>query len=910
MAKQKTNLRYIFKINSSRLRKSRWNLNLSIKEAKDNNELVSLADSTTIRFLTDGLNVDEVANKILKEIKKAKKCPVNKENKDKIYKLYSELYDTLFIKDYVCVVIDKVKDFDRMNSKRGFFINGIKYKRLLATNGGVKKNIVVYVNESKYEDLNTRINNGRNLDKKLVPAKLEAYKSLTCSASVPVSNPKGILVVNDCDTEFLSDVILLDDTETEYPKMTYEKDYKIKLTENDGYGLILPSLSEKWTKELGEDYIAAGFCVRNSFCKGMTFTFDFLDFAENIAKKYIVKDAWGAERDIRSVDLILTTSMLKLWDSYDSLEHYLDCCNKNGYTFSVTKITPKKLENERNLNYQFIQSYEFDDADIDELTKPTIEEIQDVLGKDPIKSILFLKGVHLSEDDYDKQDADFVKALMIDKRMINDPFVKSKIQYMIKKRITEAKIGVLKVHGNFSIVSGDPYSLCQSIFELEVTGLLKAGEFYSKYWNDRNVDKVVAYRAPMTCHNNIRVLRFKNTEEMQRWYKYMNTVTIFNSWDTTAHAMNGLDKDADIVMETDNPVLLRRTKELPAVLCVQKTAEKKVAEEEDFVKANKNGFGDEIGSTTNKITAMIDVASAFDKDSEEYKELQYRIICGQNYQQNAIDKMKGILCKPMPKEWYDYYSAKDSENKDLNLKILADKKPYFFIYNYPQEMKKYKKYIANSNKNCLMRFGINIDELIDKHDKTDDEQKFLQFYYKKMPVFINKSTMNRICWKIEEAFDDCKDEISSQTFDYRMLMSYKTYSKKLFNQIKKIYEEYLNSIRQHSQTKRSTKNEKDDAKTQRDIFKDEFKQKAYKICNNSEELCNIVVDMCYKNNSSKQFAWDICGDIIIQNLLKKNNYTIQYPIADDNGEIEFGGNRFSLYTRKLDCEVDYEINIK
>ena len=43
---------------------------------------------------------------------------------------------------------------------------------------------------------------------------------------------------------------------------------------------------------------------------------------------------------------------------------------------------------------------------------------------------------------------------------------------MIKNRINEAKVGVLKVHGNYSIVCGDPYSLCQHIFGLDVTGIL------------------------------------------------------------------------------------------------------------------------------------------------------------------------------------------------------------------------------------------------------------------------------------------------------------------------------------------------------------------------------------------------------------------------------------------------------
>lgn len=69
---------------------------------------------------------------------------------------------------------------------------------------------------------------------------------------------------------------------------------------------------------------------------------------------------------------------------------------------------------------------------------------------------------------------------------------------MIRKRIKDAKVGVIKVSGNYSIISGDPYSLCQSMFGLEVTGLLKAGELYNKYWIDKGAEYVSCFRAPMT----------------------------------------------------------------------------------------------------------------------------------------------------------------------------------------------------------------------------------------------------------------------------------------------------------------------------------------------------------------------------------------------------------------------------
>lgn len=74
----------------------------------------------------------------------------------------------------------------------------------------------------------------------------------------------------------------------------------------------------------------------------MVFTFDFVDFAKEVAGgQYIIKDAWGNEQDVRNAELIFTTSMVKLWDSYDSCEDYLQKTLSNKYTFGVAKTCPK-----------------------------------------------------------------------------------------------------------------------------------------------------------------------------------------------------------------------------------------------------------------------------------------------------------------------------------------------------------------------------------------------------------------------------------------------------------------------------------------------------------------------------------------------------------------------------------------
>jgi len=530
------------KIHSRKLRNAKWDLTLPLADARRDDELVSIGDSQMLRWI-DELNgitdAEKTARSLKKEIKRLKKSEHSFQNKKEIKRLYSELDKVQFKPDYMCLIIDRVSDYRR--ACKGFKINGIKYVRLLGTNGGVKASTIVFVSERLAPELKRRIENGRDPEKKFIPAKFEAYRALTCSGSTPVSMPYGIAVVNDCETSFVEDVISMRDGDGDEPIMEYTYGAEITLDESDGYGIMLPSLAERWSKELGLNYTAAGMNTRFSWEKGMVFTFDYLDFADNVAGTRMIKDAWGNNVDLGQTELILTTSMLKLWNAYPDLETYLKCCAENHYTFGVPKVCPEELENERGLNYQFIQCYDLDEDDIEKLTAHTREVFSDVLTGDYARAVLFLKGVGLNEHNVDYIDDDFVKAMMIDKRVFDDPFVKRTIYHMIRKRINDAKVGVLMVHGNYSIVCGDPYALCQSMFGLPVTGLLKKGEIYNRYWIDDGADEVMCFRAPMTSINNVRKAKVARGEQPEYWYRYMNTCTLFNCWDTMAAALNGMD---------------------------------------------------------------------------------------------------------------------------------------------------------------------------------------------------------------------------------------------------------------------------------------------------------------------------------------------------------------------------------
>ena len=889
MNKHQKSQRYILKIHSARLRRAKWDLTLSINQARENKELIALSESQMIRFI-DELNDIEKPEQQISDIKSQIKNLRNETNiavsRPMIQKLYDRLDKYLFQKDYVCVVIDNTKDYYKMY-KSGFRINNITYRRLLGTTGGIKNNTIVFVNELLLPELKRRIDNGRDLTKPFTPAKLEAYNALVCSASVPVSMPNGVVVIHDCITHFKADVIELDDTESDEPNMKYIPNKEITLNDSDGYGLAMPQLMKRWGKEIGEDFLLPGCVIRNSFCKGAVFPVDFQEFARrhNITD---ITDVWGNTYNIHDIELVLTESMLKLWDSYASMEDYLENCSKNHYTFAITKSSAKSLENTRTMNYQFLQSYDFTDAQIDELIAPTVLEINDILSNDYRKTILYVKGCNLNDTNVRYLDNSFATALMIEPKMINDPYVKNQLSTMIKKRIDEAKVGVLNVPANYSFVSGDPYSLCQSMFGLPVTGLLKAGEVYSKYWIEKGIDKIVSFRAPMTSHNNIRLLHVVHNDEMDTFYQYMTTPTIFNSWDTCADAMNGFDKDGDCVMNTALPLLVNNTKELPAIVCVQRKAPKCIPTEEDLMQSNIDSFGNAVGAVTNKITSMFEVQARYPKDSAEYQTLDYRIKCGQLYQQNAIDKAKGIEAKPMPTRWH------------------TDKKPYFMQYIYPAEKAKLKEYVQKNNEKCIMRFRITLDELINKQEKTQEETDFLDYYYQQMPLGIAPCTVNRICQKIEYAFAHITQR-PKEDFDYSILKCDVTYSAQMYQKIKKIYNRYQRETAAYMQYAKAERLASDERLMQKYLFKEQFKRQCLEQCPNEQYLCNIVLDLCYsKSTYSKQFAWDICGDVFIQNLLKKHQYQITYPALDENGEIEFNGQYFTMKTIQLKPNDDME----
>ena len=180
----------VLKLNTGRLKHANWDLSITLHEARAAGEVVTLSESQVLRWMDEFNGVcaaGEVIADVRRQIRAIQKLDVSVKNRNEIRRLYAKIDALQYKPDYLLLVAEKVADYRR--ACKGFSVNGIKYARLVGTNGGVKAKTIVFVSERLVGVLRQRMDNGRDMTAEHVPAKLEAYRALACSATTPVSLP-------------------------------------------------------------------------------------------------------------------------------------------------------------------------------------------------------------------------------------------------------------------------------------------------------------------------------------------------------------------------------------------------------------------------------------------------------------------------------------------------------------------------------------------------------------------------------------------------------------------------------------------------------------------------------------------------------------------------------------------------
>lgn len=521
---------FLMKFDSGRLKDCNYKVKTNFQESQKNGELIRLADNQVLRSLRKikGINYSQEELIVLtKERKKIFSLPNSEENRIRVKELSKEIEKMLFVPEIVSVKFENKAHYVAIKN-RGLFINGIKYTRLLAGSGNLRRNTVFYIDTRYKSRLNQVLDNGRDLEANLVPAKFSAYYGLYNSSSLEVEFPR-FAVIPDCEIEKTFTLDWVSGSGRDI--VVEEKEIPVKLNLFDGQGIISPNQMSVWAENMDLSYTPSWCIVRAPYLKGNLACFDFHRFAKENGKKYLA-DVWGNQILVDDVEILISTSQFKLWQSYKSLKDYLDNCKKNNLSFGITRYAPseEKEKSHTYSNYQFTQVLDLSDEDIESFCGPTLKLVEDLSGFDYERMLLYLMGEGINQLDehnwFDRLQDPVVKALLIEPGLKEDEYIRQRFSRGLNRFIREAYLGSTLHQGNFSAILSDPYAQCEWAFGMEPKGLLKEKQYYSNFWNKKGINKVAACRAPLTHYSEVNILNFKNDEKTRDWYKNITSGTV------------------------------------------------------------------------------------------------------------------------------------------------------------------------------------------------------------------------------------------------------------------------------------------------------------------------------------------------------------------------------------------------
>ncbi len=851
---------YIFKFNSSRLSKNNYSIRLSLRQSQKNDELIAMGDNQLFRTI--------------RQIKNRGFDPTDK--------------TSMFMPEVISIIIESPNHYKKI-IKNGVTINNIKFIRFLCGAGHARNNTVYLIEEGIYEIVNNIFQNGHgNLN--MNPAKYNAYFGLYASVSKEVTAP-NVCVIKDFKYKATKKVDWIEGDEV------HTIDKELDFNAFDGQGLISPRMSMVWANDLYLKYMPSQFIVRAPFIKGMLATFDFHSFAieKNIET---IKDLWGKEHLIKDIDVILSESQFKLWSAYPNWETYEENRIKNNLLWGVTRANPKRDKNVAFTNYQYIQTLKLSDKDIKNLCKPTIDWLQGVAtDKDPMQAILFLIGDRY-EDIFEvmsAKDIDIGKAVVLNNELLKHTYVKQKIHHMIEKKLNDACMGKLAVEGNYSMMVADPYAQIQHALGLEVTGLLSDKEHYSSYWLEKDVYTVDACRSPMTHYSEHNILHFKKNKDTDYYYSYLNSGIILNIWGDDCMRFADADFDGDILMTTNNPYFLKGVEEnLLPITYDKQSAPKEEINFNSCCRADLSSFDTKIGIITNYSTSLYSLEAKH--TGEKQKEIRTRLKILRREQGNQIDKAKGVQITGFPLHWIKWSKIKEEDSeetiskKKFNNDIIIEKKPYFMTYVYPSLRSELRKWLENMNTYSKKVFGLTVQELAEKREKTKEEEDFMHTYHKYVPVDLTPCTTNRLSFIMEKVVLDLKLwKNTVEDVDY-ILASGRPVDPIKLSKVSRLYKEYMTDKKNKKKLEKMYHLEDLVSNT---LEKEELLEKILKIIN-KEELIDYC--LCIDN---KAFTWEIEPESLLKNIFNNHQSDVWLPEECLHGEYSYLNKKY----RKRSCDL-------
>lgn len=914
------NLYQIYKLPSGLIVKSDLKLeNYTRKRAIQDGNLVSVGDNMVFYKIRDYYGDTRSHQEIFDTVQNLRTTLRICKREGKILEghiVNQQIQDILFVKDIIVVVCEKKSEYLKIGMK-GFEVNGIRYTRLCAGAGNLRRNSAIYVNEKLYPYLYETFMCGlADKLKEAVLPKLGAYFALSFSSVLWVRTPR-VCVIKDFETtlpnqnvDFICRKEELGEDQKPRTKHYIEKRVMdLTLNSADGQGLVDPEFSKLWAEDMQLDYIPSSFVVRSSFVKGNLVPFDFKAYAaEHGIDK--IKDRWGVEYPLNEIDVLLSESQFKEYKEYSSWQEYLYYFNKYKLRWGVARYNKKHDDEYVLANYQYIQALSLSKEDIHGLIQPTIDWIKNVCSGDDLYSLLFMFGGKSEDVTYERMyssaQSTFMKAIVKNNEMLKDAHVQRKIYKNIVECINRAKIGKIWVRGNYQFMISDPIAQCQSALGLPVKGEVPAEHVWSNFWNERNVSVTIdCCRSPMIDASEHNPTDLYKSDTTEKWYQYIKSGMVYSIYDTATFRHSDSDWDGDICLSTDNKYFIKGSHKEQNIITYEKgIALKEEISQRNFVKKDLMGFGTAVGSLSNTATIIYAMAGIFNKPEQEpqRQELYTRIKLLREYVGQEIDRAKlGIKQQKLPVEWRKHVKVNEDDTDEVKAEkykhnsMVICKKPYFFRYLYPELNKKFKQFENGYNIVSKDMFGIKFKKLLAKPDKTDAEKMLVRRYQKYSPLIVSNCTMNVLCKEFENVDFDIKFGKSN----VNMLNLYQSEGFEIdpliLAKFRNAYRKYNNKKTVRALDDIFENKDNEDVKSiynlVLDTAKEEIQEEIFGLGLEPKKMLFYVGQLAKEYaNFNWSFVWDIMDTIVLDGVEQGKSYA---PVRSEDGT-EYLGEKFAL----------------
>ena len=465
-------------------------------------------------------------------------------NKDKYVKTSKQKIREIFYTEGVDInYVTRKKNGDVIKEET------IHYKMLYRTPGKAKKGSCMFINEELYDVARDFLYMGIELPYNNSPiVEMGAYSSLITSSIVDTITikPEQILVVNDVDSFFETNVISVETDEEKHCKAVPIENYKLKNTLFDGQALIDTSLFPEW----GEGYIL----LRHHLCKMAAFHANIeLFFKDYYGDKYetaMVKDMFGNDHYVKDIKFITTDNAMK-WLKFDvSYDYWCDKVRENGCKFGIVKTAHKsKLGEVQRMSYQMINA--LDVNIMDKVVQCSIDYINKLKTDDDV----FLD--YLRDNTNFSNDYEVLVALVEHNRdFLRSEYFRHRKEYIIKSYVLNFKNGKIIQNADNLVIVGSPYAmLLHSVgvdVNLDDTFCQEEGtiQCYTERFEDG--EYLAEFRNPFNSKNNMGYLHNVYSSKMQKYFNFGKQIIAVNMIHTDFQDRNnGADQDSDSLYTTN-----------------------------------------------------------------------------------------------------------------------------------------------------------------------------------------------------------------------------------------------------------------------------------------------------------------------------------------------------------------------